>query len=74
MDGSAASSFQCADLNTLLLAFMRVTRPVLNQGIFANQEDYLWPLTKYQELKLKFHQILDATRYTKARDQYRYYR
>ncbi|CDF38379.1 unnamed protein product [Chondrus crispus] len=68
MDGGAASSFRCADLNALLPEIMRVTKPVLNNVIFVHQEDSLWPLGKSQELKLKFDQIFAATRYTKALD------
>lgn len=73
-DGSATSSYRCADLNTMLPEVMRVTKPVLNNVIFVHQEDSLWPLGDPRKLKEKFDEIFAATRYTKALDTIRKYR
>lgn len=73
-DGSAISSYRCADLNTMLPEVMRVTKPVLNNVIFVHQEDSLWPLGDPKKLKEKFDEIFAATRYTKALDTIRKYR
>lgn len=74
MDGGAASSYRCADLNALLPDIMRVTKPVLNNVIFVHQEDSLWPLGDSKKLKEKFDEIFAATRYTKALDTIRKFR
>ena len=45
---------------------MCVPRSVLENVIFVHQEDALWPLTEASQVKKKFDDIFEATRYSKA--------
>ena len=46
--------------------FLSVSKAVLDNVIFTHQEESNWPLGDNKELKSRFDQIFESTRYTKA--------
>ena len=46
--------------------FLAVSKAVLDNVIFTHQEESNWPLGDNKELKSRFDQIFESTRYTKA--------
>ncbi|KAK9140989.1 hypothetical protein Scep_010670 [Stephania cephalantha] len=59
-------SYRCADMDREIPALMGVSKAVLENVIFAHQDDANWPLQDPATLKKKFDDIFSATRYTKA--------
>ncbi|KAK9159898.1 hypothetical protein Syun_006239 [Stephania yunnanensis] len=58
--------YRCADMDREIPALMGVSKAVLENVIFAHQDDANWPLQDPATLKKKFDDIFSATRYTKA--------
>ncbi len=54
------------DANTMIPEFLSVSKAVLDNVIFTHQEESNWPLGDNKELKSRFDQIFESTRYTKA--------
>eukprot|EP00457_Paulinella_chromatophora_P000473 gb/GEZN01000473.1/.p1 GENE.gb/GEZN01000473.1/~~gb/GEZN01000473.1/.p1 ORF type:complete len:1372 (-),score=369.19 gb/GEZN01000473.1/:171-4286(-) len=59
-------SHRCADMEKQVPNYMGVSKAVLENVIFCHQEDSNWPLSDSKTLKLKFDEIFEASRYTKA--------
>ncbi|KAF5199763.1 Dna repair protein rad50 [Thalictrum thalictroides] len=59
-------SYRCADMDREIPALMGVSKAILENVIFAHQDDANWPLQDPSTLKKKFDDIFSATRYTKA--------
>jgi DNA repair protein RAD50 len=56
------------DTNTMIPEFLACSKAVLDNVIFTHQEESNWPLGDKAELKRRFDQIFESTRYTKALD------
>ncbi|GAM22057.1 hypothetical protein SAMD00019534_052320 [Acytostelium subglobosum LB1] len=66
-DGQKVSkSLRCGDLDKEIPELMGVSKPVLKNVIFCHQEESNWPLSESAKLKVKFDEIFNAVRYTKA--------
>lgn len=61
-------STKCAELDEEIPRLLGVSKAVLENVIFCHQEDSNWPLSEGSNLKKKFDDIFEATRYTKALD------
>ncbi|UZJ57177.1 hypothetical protein CBS101457_006497 [Exobasidium rhododendri] len=61
-------STKCAELDEEIPRLLGVSKAVLDNVIFCHQEDSNWPLSEGSNLKKKFDDIFEATRYTKALD------
>ncbi|KUJ24581.1 DNA repair protein-like protein rad50 [Mollisia scopiformis] len=48
--------------------YMGVSKAILENVIFCHQEESLWPMSEPSKLKVKFDEIFEAQRYTKAID------
>ncbi|KAJ7957253.1 DNA repair protein RAD50 [Quillaja saponaria] len=59
-------SYRCADMDREIPALMGVSKAILENVIFAHQDEANWPLQDPSTLKKKFDDIFSATRYTKA--------
>ncbi|XP_061992720.1 DNA repair protein RAD50 isoform X1 [Rosa rugosa] len=59
-------SYRCADMDKEIPALMGVSKAILENVIFAHQDEANWPLQDPSTLKKKFDDIFSATRYTKA--------
>jgi DNA repair protein RAD50 len=57
---------KCAQLNDIIPSLLGISRAVLDNVIFCHQEDSCWPLKEGSELKKRFDDIFESTRYTKA--------
>lgn len=57
---------RCVEIDRLVSELMSVPRSVLENVIFVHQEDALWPLTEASQVKKKFDDIFESTRYSKA--------
>ena len=57
---------KCAQLNDVLPALLGISRAVLDNVIFCHQGDSCCPLSQGNELKKRFDDIFESTRYTKA--------
>ena len=56
-----------AHLNqTMMPAYLGVSRAILDSVIFCHQEESLWPLAEPSKLKVRFDEIFEALKYTKA--------
>lgn len=53
-------------MNKAVPELMGVSKAILENVIFAHQEESLWPLADGKKLKEKFDDIFASTRYTKA--------
>lgn len=58
----------CTVLYGALLPVGALLQAVLDNVIFAHQEDSLWPLADGATIKRKFDDIFAATKYTKVCD------
>ena len=67
-NGSNCLSYKPTELNRLIPEMMGVSQAVLENVIFAHQEEALWPLAEDKVLKQKFDDIFAATEYTRALD------
>ncbi|PPQ69607.1 hypothetical protein CVT24_001363 [Panaeolus cyanescens] len=64
----ATISTKCAEMDEEIPQLFGVSKAVLENVIFCHQEDSYWPLAEPAQLKKKFDEIFEATRYTKALD------
>jgi DNA repair protein RAD50 len=66
-DGEKHSiSTRVAELDTIIPQYLGVSKAVLDNVIFCHQEESLWPLGDAKTLKVKFDEIFEALKYTKA--------
>jgi DNA repair protein RAD50 len=59
-------SHKCAEMDRQLPLLLGVSRPILEHVVFCHQEDSSWPLQQSSDVKKKFDDIFDSTRYAKA--------
>ncbi len=59
-------STKCSELDELLPRELGVPKAILENVIFCHQEDNNWPLSEPAQLKKKFDDIFEATKYTKC--------
>lgn len=59
-------STRVAELDQLIPQYLGVPKAILDNVIFCHQEDSLWPLSEAAKLKVKFDEIFEALKYTKA--------
>ncbi|KAI5481385.1 DNA repair protein rad50 [Pseudohyphozyma bogoriensis] len=62
-------STKCAALDEEVPKQLGVSKAILENVIFCHQEESNWPLSQPADLKKKFDEIFEATKYTKALDQ-----
>lgn len=68
-DGEKHSiSTRVAELDQIIPQYLGVSKAVLEYVIFCHQEDSLWPLSEAAKLKVKFDEIFEAMKYSKALD------
>ena len=66
-DGEKHSiSTRMAELDTIIPQYLGVSKAILDNVIFCHQEESLWPLGDAKALKIKFDEIFEALKYTKA--------
>eukprot|EP00635_Sarcinochrysidales_sp_CCMP3193_P013295 CAMPEP_0118914568 /NCGR_PEP_ID=MMETSP1166-20130328/14914_1 /TAXON_ID=1104430 /ORGANISM="Chrysoreinhardia sp, Strain CCMP3193" /LENGTH=1547 /DNA_ID=CAMNT_0006854171 /DNA_START=84 /DNA_END=4727 /DNA_ORIENTATION=+ len=61
-----AMTHKCGDVDKTVPTYLGVSGAVLNLVIFCHQEESSWPLSDSKELKGKFDDIFEASRYSKA--------
>ena len=61
-----AMSHKCGELDRQIPQLMGVSKAILEHVMFCHQEDSNWPLREGAELKKRFDDIFDSTRYTKV--------
>jgi DNA repair protein RAD50 len=61
-------SHKCSELDMSIPIYLGVSKPILEHVMFCHQEDSSWPLKEGAELKKRFDDIFDSTRYAKALD------
>lgn len=61
-----SQSQKCADLDRIVPELLGVSPAILDNVIFCHQEENNWPMRESTELKKKFDDIFESTRYTKA--------
>lgn len=59
-------SSKCAEVDSVMLDLLGVSKSVLSDVIFCHQEDSNWPLSESKILKEKFDQLFGSTGYVKA--------
>ena len=64
----SAISSRVAELDQLMPHYLGVSKAVLDNVIFCHQEESLWPMSEPSKLKIKFDEIFEALKYTKATD------
>lgn len=62
-------SHKCGELDRQIPQLMGVGKAILEHVVFCHQEDSNWPLREGSELKKRFDDIFDSTRYAKVRRQ-----
>ena len=68
-DGEKHSiSTRVAELDQIIPQYLGVSKAILDNVIFCHQEESLWPLGDAKTLKIKFDEIFEALKYTKAID------
>ncbi|KAI9660732.1 MAG: DNA repair protein rad50 [Alyxoria varia] len=65
---TATMSSRVAELDQILPQYLGVSKSVLDNVIFCHQEESMWPLSEPSNLKKKFDEIFEASKYTKAID------
>lgn len=65
-DGKNLVSSKCAEIDSVMLDLLGVSKAVLSDVIFCHQEDSNWPLSESKILKEKFDQLFGADGYVKA--------
>ena len=66
-DNESVSS-RCTDMDKEMVRQLGVSKSVLSSVIFCHQEESNWPLAESKELKLRFDDIFEIKRFTKALD------
>ena len=59
-------SHRCGELDRQIPQLMGVSKAILEHVVFCHQEDSNWPLREGSELKKRFDDIFDSTRYAKV--------
>ncbi len=59
-------SGHCAEIDNLCPKALNVNRAILENVLLCHQEDSTWPLQEAAQLKKKFDDIFESTRYSKA--------
>eukprot|EP00941_MAST-03F_sp_MAST-3F-sp1_P000454 g454.t1 len=59
-------SHRCSEVDTLVPELLGVSKAVLDNVIFCHQEESNWPLKEGSDLKKRFDDIFESSRYTKA--------
>ncbi|GJQ67982.1 rad50 [Trypoxylus dichotomus] len=73
-DGREVSlSGRCADIGEQISHIIGVSKPIINNVLFCHQERSLWPLEEDSQVKKKFDEIFDATKYNKCIADFRTY-
>ena len=65
-ENKTSISSRCADFDIEMARQLGVSKHVLSYVIFCHQEESNWPLDEGKELKLKFDNIFEIARFTKA--------
>ena len=60
-------SHKCGELDRQIPQMMGVSKAILEHVMFCHQEESNWPLREGAELKKRFDDIFDSTRYAKVR-------
>ena len=63
---SICMSHKCAEIDSQLPILLGLSKPVLEHVVFCHQEESSWPLQQSSDVKKKFDDIFDSTRYAKA--------
>ena len=63
---TVSMSHKCAEMDCQLPFLLGVSKPILEHVIFCHQEESSWPLQQSSDVKKKFDDIFDSTRYVKA--------
>ncbi|KAF7902800.1 hypothetical protein EAF00_002703 [Botryotinia globosa] len=63
-----AVSHKVGEIDKIMQTALGVSEAVLDNVIFCHQDDSLWPMSEPSQLKKKFDDIFEATKYTKAVD------
>ena len=61
-----AQSFKKQDMDKAVPELLGVSAAILNNVIFCHQEECNWPLTEGADLKKRFDDIFESSRYTEA--------
>jgi DNA repair protein RAD50 len=61
-------STKVAELNKVVPQQLGVSAAILESVIFCHQDESLWPMSEPSKLKVKFDEIFEAQKYTKAID------
>jgi len=61
-------STKVAQMNKVIPMHLGVPPAILENVIFCHQDDSLWPMSEPSKLKVKFDEIFEAQKYTKAVD------
>lgn len=67
----AKATHRCTDVDKMVPLMVGVSRAILTNVVFCHQEDANWPLKDGSDLKKRFDDIFESTRYTKALDDLR---
>ncbi|CAB3397614.1 unnamed protein product [Caenorhabditis bovis] len=71
-DGTERSiSSKAVDFDRVMLNHLGVPKAILNYVIFCHQEESTWPLSEPKELKKKFDEIFELTKFVTAQDHMR---
>lgn len=69
LDGKESTlSSRCVDIKTVIYDYLGVSKPVINNVIFCQQDNSLWPLDDGKKLKEKFDDIFNIGEYNNAVD------
>jgi len=63
-----ALSHKCSELDRQVPQLLGVSKSILEHVVFCHQEDSSWPLMAGSDLKKRFDDIFDSTKYVKALD------
>lgn len=63
---TVSTSMKCSDMDRVIPENLGVSPAILENVIFVHQEDSNWPMQEGKILKMKFDDIFESTRYTKA--------
>ncbi|KAL9092536.1 MAG: hypothetical protein Q9165_004340 [Trypethelium subeluteriae] len=61
-------SSRAVELDAIMPRYMGASKAILDSVIFCHQDESLWPMSKPLELKERFDEIFEASKYTQAID------
>ncbi|XP_029680101.1 DNA repair protein RAD50 [Formica exsecta] len=64
----ASITNRCADVDAELSVALGVSKSILNYVIFCHQDEFNWPFDQGKDLKDRFDEIFDSTKFNKALD------